>query len=223
MTGNLNIVTSNSGTTNVDSAIWIGNNIPDGQTGCSSSLIVAYARTQYYSAIYPNPWLTGNRAHVLPDKSGTIALTSEVEENVYRYTGMLLNASPNVSSNIEGYGTATISLRNGIARIDFFVRITQNSDNTEVFNYGINRDLFKSAIGNVEVTPVEKGVFTFYNSSGALNIDRTGYGGTPDNINRDSQFWGIGRMHNTAGIVGGWPTVQFPVNTMIVGTIYGTY
>ena len=222
--GNLTIDTQNGTTTEGGlSRLFIGNATPTGTAGNTRGELTIYAPNNRHFNIVTPDTPTASRSISLPDKAGTLAVTSEVEENVYRYTGMLLNASPNVSSNIEGYGVATISLRNGIARIDLFVRITQNSDTTEVFNYGINRDLFKSAIGNIEITPVEKGVFTFYNSSGVLNIDRTGYGGSPENINRDSQFWGIGRMHNIAGTVGGWPTVQLPVNTMIVGTIYGTY
>lgn len=59
-----------------NSGLWLGNDIAQGNTGASRGLILLYGLNQYFGQIYDGYGLTANRDYYLPDKSGTLAITT---------------------------------------------------------------------------------------------------------------------------------------------------
>ena len=96
MTGRLNI---NQSTGN--SGIWLGNDIPNGTTGASRGLVLLYGLNQYYGQIYDGNGITANRDYLLPDKSGTIALTSDIES----YDRTTIENVTSIFDILDGAGT----------------------------------------------------------------------------------------------------------------------
>lgn len=76
MTGALNIVVPNS-----YGLLVLGNNKAQGAAGKSNGFIRMWANTEYRTDIYPAS-LTTNRSVILPDKTGTVALTSDIANMV---------------------------------------------------------------------------------------------------------------------------------------------
>lgn len=77
MTGNLNVNRANTGTSNLNSVITAGNNIPVGTMGSSRGMLALYGYSDKQAIIYPED-LTVDRYIAIPDKSGTMALTSDL-------------------------------------------------------------------------------------------------------------------------------------------------
>lgn len=160
----------------------------------------------------------------LPIESGSYTNTKDyidsgitaIAPEIYTYSGKLLNDSAN--THINGYGTAIITLSNGIAKIDFTLKIETNSG-TAYQDYGINRNLLVSTIGKT-ITPVQSGSFLVYNSTGEINTNLSGYGGC---FTVSNQFWKPARVYNTSGDVGSWSSDNFTAGRIISGTCYGTY
>ena len=69
----------NSGTSSLSSIIYLGNNKAEGTTGCSDGAIGIYGKGSYYTT-FDAPNSTANRKLSAPDKSGTIALTSDIPD-----------------------------------------------------------------------------------------------------------------------------------------------
>lgn len=67
----------NSGTSSLSSIIYLGNNKAEGTAGCSDGVIRIYGKGSYYTT-FDAPNSTANRKLTAPDKSGTIALTSDL-------------------------------------------------------------------------------------------------------------------------------------------------
>ena len=66
-----------SSTTNAPSDVVIGNNIPDGTAGASNGRILLYGTDQYYALITASNVSGSSKTFELPNKGGTIALTSD--------------------------------------------------------------------------------------------------------------------------------------------------
>ena len=62
------------------SRLYMGNNIPSGTTDSSRGLIKLYSNSQYSTDIDNTASLTSNRTITLPDKSGVMALTSDIPD-----------------------------------------------------------------------------------------------------------------------------------------------
>lgn len=156
----------------------------------------------------------------IPIESGSSTNTKDyidsIAPKIYTYTGKLLNDSAN--AHINGYGTAIIILSNGIAKIDFTLKIETNSG-TAYQDYGINRNLLISTIGKT-ITPMTGGSVLYYNSTGEINTNLSGYGGR---FSVSNQFWKPARVYTTSGDVGSWSSDSFTVGRIISGTCYGTY
>ena len=71
--GNLSVIRNNTGTSNINSYLDIGNNIAEGTTGATRGILRVYGLGAYNVMVYPST-LTNNREITLPDKAGTIAL-----------------------------------------------------------------------------------------------------------------------------------------------------
>lgn len=133
--------------------------------------------------------------------------------------GSLLNSD---ESAITGHGTAMIILHPGrIAEIVFSIKITNAPSETEtnVFNFGLNRDILTNKYGVPRITPIEGGVCRFIKDR-AINDNMTEYGGT---FQTYIQFWKPARIYDVSGDAGAWPTRMFAVGDRIEGVCYGTY
>lgn len=71
---------SNSTTSSLSSILYLGNNKAEGTTGCSDGAIRFYGRGSYYTT-FAGANSTANRNLTAPDKSGTIALTSDLPDS----------------------------------------------------------------------------------------------------------------------------------------------
>ncbi len=82
----------------------IGNNIPSGTEGNVYGVLRLYGQGGYYAQIYdPNNLLTANRTYELPNKSGVLALTSD-----------LTNTIPECDKTTDGTYTLQCVINNGV-------------------------------------------------------------------------------------------------------------
>lgn len=93
-----------------------------------------------------------------------------------------------------------------------------------MFNWGLNRDLLKSADKSIDgeiptIQPLSGGVCMYYRSN-EIYDSANGIAGCH---NRNENFWQFARMYETSGSIGGWPTSQFNVGDRIKGVCFGTY
>ncbi len=171
---------------------------------------MAYSKQTWDTTSYVNP----TRMNHIEDGIEAVGTRTIVQ-----YYGTIINGAS--GSVIQGVGSATITLDNGNARIDFNCNIV-TVDSAESFMYGINRDLFTSITGKT-ITPVGKGIMSFYGANGALDDLTNGYGGTCEILNNMDKFWRPARVYDTSGNVGGWSSLAFAQGMRIVGTVFGTY
>ena len=142
----------------------------------------------------------------------------KVQSQTYECSGVLINST---AGEIYGYGRATVTLKDGVAEIKFSARIHANTM-TSTFSWGLNRDLLRNLIPDLPViTPISTNSnLLFFAANGTALIDRMGYGAMALGEN---QFWVPARMYQTDGVTGAWGSEEFPVNSYITGTVYGTY
>ena len=78
ISGNINVIRSNSTSTTNDSRIYVGNNIPDGTTGSTRGLLTLYDKNQYAATIVAgNDSLTANRTVKIPNVTGWFAVSPD--------------------------------------------------------------------------------------------------------------------------------------------------
>lgn len=142
----------------------------------------------------------------------------KVQPQTYECSGFILNS---LAGEITGYGRATVILRDGIAEIKFSVRIHTNNM-TSTFSWGLNSDLLHTLLPNLPIIyPVSTNSnLQFFAATGAVLVDLMGYGAMASGEN---QFWIPARMYQIDGDTGIWGSDQFPINSYITGTVYGTY
>ena len=161
------------------------------------------------------------------DKTGTAEDSDKLGgQNASYYKTTVMTAKGHVFnsavSTITGHGVVTVFfLPVGIAKLVFSIQITTaaSSDETNVFDFGLNRDLLTNTFGMPRITPMEGGVCRFYRD-GVIESGLTEYGGTFLVYN---QFWKFSRMYNTDGYAGAWPSSMYAVGDRIEGVCYGTY
>lgn len=142
----------------------------------------------------------------------------KVQSQTYEGFGHLINSNNN---EINGYGHVAVTLENGIAEIKFSARISANN-NPSTFNWGFNRDLLRMLIPALpNITPISSySNLQYFSGTGVFLTDLMGYSGLA--VVAD-QFWTPARMYQTDGTIGSWGSDQFPINSYITGTVYGTY
>lgn len=96
MSGKLTIDRQNGSTSAIGySQLELGNDIAEGAQNNSSGLLKIFGKNSYNGMIYDHDGLTNDREYYLPDKTGTLALTSDViDQKLYR----IVVASNNSSS-----------------------------------------------------------------------------------------------------------------------------
>jgi len=136
---------------------------------------------------------------------------------VFNRTDVLLNTD---GGTLRGFGSAMVTLCDGIARIDFNILISVDETVTGINTWGINRDYFTALTGKT-ITPIAGGVVTYYNSE-QIYTSRMDFGGT---FQVTSQFWKPARVYDDNGTkkVGGWTSGHFTSGQRMIGTCYGTY
>ena len=141
-----------------------------------------------------------------------------IQPLTYESSGFIINSS---AAEITGYGRVAITLKEGIAEIKFSARIHSNNMSPS-FDWGLNRDLLRNLIPELPyITPISnKSNLLFFAPTGAALVDLMGYGAMASQTN---QFWTPARMYQTDGTTGTWASDQFPANSYITGTVYGTY
>lgn len=118
--GNVTVDKTNAGTATVESVITAGNNKADGTTGSTWGTMYLYGQGTYYTKVQA-PSATANRAISLPDKDGTVALTSDIPDmtNVaYKnaYNGFTQNQGINRADGTSStVGYSDLYLGNGTA------------------------------------------------------------------------------------------------------------
>ena len=143
--------------------------------------------------------------------------TALQKKQYYLANGVLLNGS----SEIRGTGTATVCIdTNGIARVDFSIKITAASTDSSSFDYGISPALLTSINANIPyITPMHGGVLTVMRD-GVLIDSINGYGAYLTAGNNGK--WAPTRLYTVDGTAGIWGSTMFAVNDVLVGTCYGT-
>lgn len=142
----------------------------------------------------------------------------KMQSQTYEGYGFIINSN---NGEITGYGRVSITLKNGIAEIKFSARINTNTM-TSTFNWGLNRDLLRNLIPELPyITPISnKSNLLFFAPTGEVLVDLMGYGAM---ASKTKQFWTPARMYKLDGSTGTWASDQFPANSYITGTVYGTY
>ena len=77
MNGDLTVNTTTTATMD-NSSIVVGNDLPEGTVGCSRGVLRLYGRGQYKTSLFPEGINTKDKWITIPDKDGTMALTSDL-------------------------------------------------------------------------------------------------------------------------------------------------
>lgn len=134
----------------------------------------------------------------------------------YQITGKLINSA---TDSLDGYGSASVLLlQNGIARIDFAVKIQTPGTDANNYIWGLNRDYFIAATGKT-ITPIYGGVLEYLKPNG-INLEQQGMGGI---LTVRDQFWVPSRVYGTTGKVDTWASGNIKAGTHLFGACYGTY
>ena len=126
-------------------------------------------------------------------------------------------------SVVKGRGTATVTITNGIAIIDFAAKITTRGTSSSTFAWGISANFLRNALSLPNLTPISRGKWMAYDGSTDLpDIANSGYGNSFTATN-DGTFWCFARLYQDSGSAyGAWSDNHFPVGTYIEGTCYAT-
>lgn len=141
-----------------------------------------------------------------------------IKDNARECHGFLINS---LLGEISGFGRAIVTLKDGIAKIEFSAKIESN-DMTDGFNWGLNADLLRNLMPDLpNITPISaNSQLQYFAATGDVLIDLMGYSALAIPT---GQFWTPARMYLPSGSVGSWGSINFPVNSYITGTVYGTY
>ena len=141
---------SHSDTTDKASEIEVGNNIPEGTAGCSSGRINIYGANNRLVSLRAGA-LTSNRTIEFPDKGGTVALTSNIDDAVTRSTRAnvsVLTYATSLSEGIHFYTTVGNTADNPGVGSHMFM-IFRASTGITVFGMALSsRDAFLNASAN---------------------------------------------------------------------------
>lgn len=97
--GSLNIINKGTSSTVGNSTLILGNNIAEGSADNSRGRIGIFSNNTRYTWFYASDDQTANRTIYLPDKNGTIALTSDIPYYVDVTVTTDSNGYANLSSN----------------------------------------------------------------------------------------------------------------------------
>lgn len=147
------------------------------------------------------------------------ALDDVLTQKLYHAQGEVFKATS--GGTAKGSGVATVHITpDGVAQIDFVVRISTAGSNTNVFGVGISVSLLRSINANIpEIVPAKGGNCIFFNANGSINTGMTEFGGSCLDVTSD--MWNIGRIYDATGSYGSWPDSMYTSGMIVKGTLYG--
>lgn len=187
-------------------------------TDGSATNIKAYIDNGLSDKVDTNDFTADNLPITRGSAINTKAYIDNTKPQIYVRNDVLLNS---VGGTVQGFGAAMITMQNGIARIDFNLKITVAETVQNVFTWGINRDYFTALTGK-QISPQVGGSCVYYDSNNVIYEARTDLGGI---FSVNGQFWQPARVYDDNGTYksGGWASMAFQQNSRIVGTCWGTY
>ncbi len=130
---------NNSGTSSLSAIEYLGNDIPEGTAGCADGAIRMYGKSSYYTTFDAQD-STANRRISAPDKSGTIALTSDVDEKVSKSGDTMSGRLTVTSASGDSYAIVADRTNNSTTSADVRVNIGNSIvDGTTGSTYGVLR------------------------------------------------------------------------------------
>lgn len=130
---------NNSGTSSLSAIEYLGNDIPEGTAGCADGAIRMYGKSSYYTT-FDTQDSTANRRISAPDKSGTIALTSDVDEKVSKSGDTMSGRLTVTSASGDSYAIVADRTNNSTTSTDVRVNIGNSiTDGTTGSTYGVLR------------------------------------------------------------------------------------
>ena len=98
------LIRQHTGTSTEQTAFAIGNNVADGNTGATYGTLRLFGKGSYYGQFTDaNNALTNDRTYALPNKNGTLALTSDIT-----------NTIPECNKTANGTYTLQCTVNNGV-------------------------------------------------------------------------------------------------------------
>lgn len=214
-------------TTTVGAVKPDGTTITVGEDGTISS--VAPANMITTENIASDATITSMNSTIETAQSDITTLNANVAtlQNQSTYPKILLGSGKILDANgdtTEGHGTFTVTLyQNGECRVDFMCKITTAGTASDNFNWGLSVDLLKGINNNIPtITPKKGGALVFFDSSGTVNSNSNGFGGTASPAAVATK-WMFGRIYTLEGTWGGWNSTKFPVDSYIYGFTIGTF
>lgn len=144
----------------------------------------------------------------------------------YKVDGYILNGDV-----IRGYGRANVMLyANGQAVIEYACRVTTANTASNVFGWGISPKIISQINSSIPlITPEAGGTMMCYRTGSDVGVlypqqDLVHFCGTHNTVQYlADMYWQLARLYSVGTAPGGWPTSQFPLDSYIQGTCYGTF
>lgn len=151
----------------------------------------------------------------LINDSGFITANDIPNSKFHHLFGEVLTSSNN---SLKGIGSVDIALINGIAVIEFDIKITSAGSGGDVFSYGITKSVIQSLDNTLpNIIPIAGGHWTC--TAGGATTDYGSY----FEIN-STNYWLPARYYTTDGAIGGWSCAAFnAAGARLTGTCYGSY
>ena len=129
--------------------------------------------------------------------------------------GQILKSS---TTSVAGLGLATVEVSNGIARIDFSLKITNTSGSSSDFDWGVSIEKLREINPNIpNIKPIQGGYF--YTDQGN-NSELVGYGSMFSTTSSEL-YWLPARYYTTSGDLGGWASNIVRSNCIWFGCCFG--
>jgi hypothetical protein len=101
---------------------------------------------------------------------------------------------------------------------------------TNIFGYGISPKIISQVNSSIPlITPKAGGTIMCYRTGSESGVlypqqDLVHFCGTHNTVQYGADmYWQLARLYSVGAAPGGWPTSQFPLDSYIQGTCYGTF
>jgi hypothetical protein len=186
-----------------------------------------YKGNRIIAGTYPLYGTTGeSNDGAMTQKATTDALNEAVSNitaypKVYSAYGHIANAA---NGTFSGYGAAEVVLHSGgIAEVHFDYQVLAAGTISDLWNWGLNRDLLCAANSAIPtIAPLAGGTLQYVRDNGTLDVDLMGLGGT-NTVPSTGVFWEPARVYQSVGSVGGYPENVAYQYLHLSGIYYGTY
>lgn len=150
----------------------------------------------------------------------TTARTLGLITQVYPVRGAIIKSAS--SGTTIGYGDAMVTVTGKLVTVDFEGLISTAGTVARLYDVGVQVANLRTINTYIPEFRVENsGIIHYFNSSGALDVDKEGYAGDAM-INTALNAWTFGRMYTPDGNLGAWADAGFYSGLHIMGTLYGS-